>query len=96
MAKDIAKSIHKKLGENTKNNSIRSIDIKDYVVEELNSRNENVTAESYSGYSKNTLTDLSADNKFDSKVSLTQRTHQKEYVKQKDATNEEESKRGLR
>ncbi|MBA3977393.1 MAG: hypothetical protein H0X50_04250 [Nitrosopumilus sp.] len=77
MAKDIAKSIHKKLGENTKNNSIRSIDIKDYVVEELKSRNENVIAESYSGYSKNTLADLSGDNKFDSKVSPTQRTHQR-------------------
>jgi hypothetical protein len=96
MAKDIAKSIHKKLEEKPENTTIRSIDIKDYVVEELKSRNESVIAESYSGYSKNTLTDLSGDNKFDSKVSPTQRTHQKEYVKQKDATNEEESKRGLR
>ena len=96
MAKDIAKSIHKKLEEKTKNNTIRSVDIKDYVVEELKSRNEGVIAESYSGYSKNTLTDMSGDNKFDSKVTPTQRTHQKEYAKQKDATNEEESKRGLR
>ena len=96
MAKDIAKSIHKKLEEKTKNNAVRSVDIRDYVVEELKSRNEGVIAESYSGYSKNTLTDLSGDNKFDSKVTPTQRSHQKEYAKQKDATNEEESKRGLR
>ena len=96
MAKDIAKSIHKKLEEKTKNNAVRSVDIRDYVVEELKSRNEGVIAESYSGYSKNTITDLSADNKFDSKVTPTQRSHQKEYAKQKDATNEEESKRGLR
>ncbi len=96
MAKDIAKSIHKKLEEKTKNNTIRSVDIRDYVIEELKSRNEGVIAESYSGYSKNTLTDLSGDNKFDSKVTPTQRSHQKEYAKQKDATNEEESKRGLR
>ncbi len=96
MAKDIAKSIHKKLEEKTKNNAVRSVDIRDYVVEELKSRNEGVIAESYSGYSKNTLTDLSGDNKFDSKVTPTPRSHQKEYAKQKDATNEEESKRGLR
>jgi transcriptional repressor NrdR len=96
MAKDIAKSIHKRLEEKTKNNAVRSVDIRDYVVEELKSRNEGVIAESYSGYSKNTLTDLSGDNKFDSKVTPTQRSHQKEYAKQKDATNEEESKRGLR
>ena len=96
MAKDIAKSIHKKLEEKAKNNAVRSVDIRDYVVEELKSRNEGVIAESYSGYSKNTITDLSADNKFDSKVTPTQRSHQKEYAKQKDATNEEESKRGLR
>lgn len=96
MAKDIAKSIHKKLEEKTKNNAVRSVDIRDYVIEELKSRNEGVIAESYSGYSKNTLTDLSGDNKFDSKVTPTQRSHQKEYAKQKDATNEEESKRGLR
>ena len=96
MAKDIAKSIHKKLEEKAKNNAVRSVDIRDYVIEELKSRNEGVIAESYSGYSKNTITDLSADNKFDSKVTPTQRSHQKEYAKQKDATNEEESKRGLR
>lgn len=96
MAKDIAKSIHKKLEEKTKDNAVRSVDIRDYVIEELKSRNEGVIAESYSGYSKNTITDLSADNKFDSKVTPTQRSHQKEYAKQKDATNEEESKRGLR
>ncbi len=95
MAKDIAKSIHKKLEEETKNNTVRSIDIRDYVVEELKSRNESVIADSYSGYSKNTLAELSGSNKYDSKVTPNQRTHQKEYVKQKDATNEEESKRGL-
>ena len=55
MAKDIAKSIHKKLMEKSDNNAIRSIDIKDYVVEELKSRNEGTIAESFSGYSKTQL-----------------------------------------
>jgi hypothetical protein len=96
MAKDIAKSIHKKLEEKSENNTIRSVDIKGYVIDELKSRNEGVIAESFSGYSKNALTELSGDGKFDSKVNPTQRTHQKEHAKQKDATNEEASKRGLR
>jgi len=88
MAKDIAKSIHTKLKENnnnSNNNTIRSSQIKEFVIEELKSRNENVIAESYSGYSKNTITELSGSNKYDSKASPTQRSHQKEYVKQKDS-----------
>jgi transcriptional repressor NrdR len=95
MAKDIAKSIQKKIKENnSNNNTIRSSQIKEFVTEELKSRNENVIAESFSGYSKNTITELSANHKYDSKAGPTQRSHQKEYVKQKDSTNQEESKAG--
>ena len=89
MAKDIAKSIYKKIKENnSNNNTIRSIQIKEFVIEELKARNENVIAESYSGYSKNTITELSANNKYDSKAGPTQRSHSKEYVKQKDSTDQ--------
>jgi transcriptional repressor NrdR len=95
MAKDIAKSIQKKIKENnSNNNTIRSSQIKEFVTEELKSRNENVIAESFSGYSKNTITELSSNHKYDSKAGPTQRSHQKEYVKQKDSTNQEESKAG--
>ena len=95
MAKDIAKSIQKKIKENnSNNNTIHSSQIKEFVTEELKSRNENVIAESFSGYSKNTITELSANHKYDSKAGPTQRSHQKEYVKQKDSTNQEESKAG--
>ncbi len=95
MAKDIAKSIQKKIKENnSNNNTIRSSQIKEFVTEELKSRNENVIAESFSGYSKNTITELSANHKYDSKAGPTQRSHQKEFVKQKDSTNQEESKAG--
>jgi hypothetical protein len=95
MAKDIAKSIYKKIKENnSNNNTISSNQIKEFVIEELKSRNENVIAESFSGYSKNTITELSANHKYDSKASPTQRSHQKEHVKQKDSTNQEESKAG--
>ena len=96
MAKDIAKSIHKKLMEKSDNYAIRSIDIKDYVVEELKSRNEGTITESFSGYSKNTITELSgSNNKYNSKAGPTQRSHQKDHAKFKDATNNEESKVGL-
>ena len=95
MAKDIAKSIHKKLREKSDNSTIRSMDIKDYVVEELKSRNEGTIAESFSGYSKNTITELSGSNKYDSKAGPTQRSRQKDHAKYKDATNNEESKVGL-
>ncbi len=66
---------------------MRSNDIKEYIVEEWKSKNENVIADSYSGYSKNIITELSANNKYDSKASPTQRSHEKEHVKQKDRTN---------
>lgn len=92
MAKDIAKSIHNKLKENTNNSTIRSSQIKELVTEERKARNENVIAESFSGYSKNTITELSGNHKFNSKAGTTQRSHQKEHVKQKDSTNQEESK----
>jgi transcriptional repressor NrdR len=96
MAKDIAKSIYKKLREKSDNNAIRSMDIKEYVVEELKSRNEGTIAESFSGYSKNAITELSgSNNKYDSKAGPTQRSHQKDHAKYKDATNNEESKVGL-
>jgi transcriptional repressor NrdR len=94
MAKDIAKSIHNKLKENTNNSTIKSSEIKELVTEELKARNENVIAESFSGYSKNTIAELSGNHKFDSKAGPTQRSHQKEHVKQKDSTNQEESKSG--
>ena len=75
MAKDIAKSIQKKIKENnSNNNTIRSSQIKEFVTEELKSRNENVIAESFSGYSKNTITELSANHKYDSKAGPTQRS----------------------
>ena len=96
MAKDIAKSIHKKLMEKSDNKAIRSMDIKDYVVEELKSRNEGTIAESFFGYSKNTITELSgSNNKYNSKAGPTQRSHQKDHAIFKDATNNEESKVGL-
>ena len=91
MAKDIAKSIHTELKENNNNsdnNTIRSSQIKEFVIEELKSRNEKVIAESYSGYSKNTITELSGNNKYDSKAGPTQRSHSKEYIKQKDSTDQ--------
>jgi hypothetical protein len=46
-----------------------------------------VIAESYSGYSKNTITELSGSNKYDSKAGPTQRSRQKEYAKHKDIIN---------
>ena len=73
MAKDIAKSIQKKIKENN-NNTIHSSQIKEFVTEELKSRNENVIAESFSGYSKNNITELSANHKYDSKAGPTQRS----------------------
>jgi transcriptional repressor NrdR len=96
MAKDIAKSIHKKIKEkNANNTTILSSEIKEFVIEELKSRNEGTIAESFSGYSKNTITELSGNHKYDSKAGPTQRSHQKEHAKQKDSTNQEESKIGL-
>lgn len=88
MAKDIAESIHNRLKENTNNNTIRSSKIKELVTEELKARNENVIAESFSGYSKNTITELSGNHKYDSKADPTQRSNQKEHVKQKDIVNQ--------
>ncbi|HEY6537209.1 MAG TPA: ATP cone domain-containing protein [Candidatus Nitrosocosmicus sp.] len=83
MAKDIAESIYKKIKENNdnNNNNILSSQIKEFVIEDLKSRNENVITESYSGYSKNTITELSANHKYDSKASPAHISHKKDYVK---------------
>ena len=89
MAKDIEKSLHEKLKENSNNNTFQSSNIKQYVAEELKSGNENVIAESYSGYSKSTLTELSYNNKYTSKASPAQRHHEKERKKQKDTIGKE-------
>jgi len=79
MAKDIAESINKKIKENN-NNTILSSQIKKFVIEELKSRNENVITESYSGYSKSTITDLSANHTYNSKASSDHRSNKKDYV----------------
>lgn len=73
MAKDISKTIYKKIGEDNKSNkNIPSTEIKSLVIEELKSRNESTIAESYSGYSKNVQTSLREEfgnnQKYDSKV----------------------------
>jgi hypothetical protein len=52
MAKDIAQSINNKLKEKAGSHPISYIDIRNQVVDELNSRNQNVIAASYSGYRK--------------------------------------------
>ena len=89
-------NLFKKIKENnnSNNNTVRSNQIKEFVTEEVKSRNENVIAKSFSGYSKNTITELSANHKYDSKADPTQWSHHKEHVKQKDSTNQEESNAG--
>ena len=58
MAKDIAKSIQKKIKENnSNNNTIRSSQIKEFVTEELKSRNENVIADLFLVIAKTLLQD---------------------------------------
>jgi hypothetical protein len=98
MALDIGKSLSSKISSNNKY-SIESNEIKQLVAEELKNRNENTIAESYIGYSKNTLTELreefSGSDKYVSKVQPTTETHQKQFVKNKDNTAGEEHKLGL-
>jgi transcriptional repressor NrdR len=93
MAKDIARAINNKLKEKAGSHSISYIDIRDHVVEELKSRNQNVIADSYSGYRKNRVT--STSNKYDSKVSSSTKTHAKQFAKDKDNPSGRGSKTGL-
>jgi transcriptional repressor NrdR len=93
MAKDIARSINNKLKKNAESHSISYIDMRDQVVEELKSRNQNIIAESYSGYRKNRVT--STSNKYDSKVSSSIKTHAKQFAKDKDNPSGRGSKTGL-
>jgi transcriptional repressor NrdR len=53
--------------------AIRSSDIKEFAIEELKFRNEGTIAESFPGYNKNTITELSGNHKYDSRAAgLTQ------------------------
>jgi transcriptional repressor NrdR len=98
LAKDISKSIINKLEENPPiDNFIYSSKIREYVAQELSQRNQDTIAESYIGYSKNHMTSIreeqSQNSKYDSKVSPLTNTHSKQYVKDKDNTSGEETKR---
>lgn len=90
LAKDISESIARKLEENPPiDNFVYSSKLREYIAEELRQRNHNAIAESYSGYSKNQITDLKEEqikrnDKFDSKVSQSVNTHSKQNVKDKD------------
>jgi transcriptional regulator NrdR family protein len=98
LAKDISKSIINKLEQNPPiDNFIYSSKIREYVAQELSQRNQDTIAESYIGYSKNNVTSIreeqSQNSKYDSKVSPLTNTHSKQYVKDKDNTSGEETKR---
>jgi transcriptional repressor NrdR len=98
LAKDISKSIINKLEENPPiDNFIYSSKIREYVAQELSQRNQDTIAESYIGYSKNNVTPIREEqlqnSKYDSKVSPLTNTHSKQYVKDKDNTSGEETKR---
>jgi transcriptional repressor NrdR len=98
LAKDISKSIINKLEENPPiDNFIYSSKIREYVAQELSQRNQDTIAQSYIGYSKNNVTSIreeqSQNSKYDSKVSPLTNTHSKQYVKDKDNTSGEETKR---
>jgi transcriptional regulator NrdR family protein len=90
LAKDISESIARKLEENPPIvNFVYSSKLREYIAEELRQRNQNDIAESFSGYSKNQITDLKEEqlkrnDKFDSKVSQSVNTHSKQHVKDKD------------
>jgi len=90
LAKDVSESIARQLEENPPiDNFVFSSKLREYIAEELRQRNQNDIAESYSGYSKNQITDLKEEqlkrnNKFDSKVSQSVNTHSKQHVKDKD------------
>jgi transcriptional repressor NrdR len=98
LAKDISKSIINKLEENPPiDNFIYSSKIREYVAQELSQRNQDTIAESYIGYSKNSMTSIreeqSQNGKYDSKVSPLTNTHSKQHVRDKDNTAGEETKR---
>ena len=59
IAKDISESIANKLAQNPPiDNFIYSNKLREYITEELRQRNHSAIAESFSGYSKNQVTDL--------------------------------------
>jgi transcriptional regulator NrdR family protein len=90
IAKEISESIASKLADNPPiDNFVYSSKLREYITEELRQRNQSAIAESYSGYSKNQVTDLKEEqlnrnDKFDSKVSQSVNTHSKQKVKDKD------------
>jgi transcriptional repressor NrdR len=91
LAKDISKSITGKLAQNPSiDNFIYSSKIREYITEELKQRNHDSIAESFSGYSKNSVTPRNKEqlknNKYDSKVSPSVNTHSKQFVKDKDSS----------
>lgn len=89
IAKDIAQSVHNKLKENDyQHSSISSQEIRNYVLEELRSREQNVTAEAYSGYIK-------SKGKHESKVTSSMNTHAKQHAKDKDNTSGRGTKTGI-
>ena len=97
LAKDISKSITKKLAENPPiGDHIYSSKIREYVSEELKQRNQDTIAESYLGYSKNSVTSINEEqlknSKYDSKVSQTTNTRSKQFAKDKDNTSGRGSK----
>ena len=100
LAKDISKSVTSKLAGNPPiDNLIFSSKLREYVSEELKQRNQSTIAESYLGYSKNSVTSINEeqlkDSKYDSKVSQSSNTHQKQFVKDKDNTSGRNTKRGI-
>ena len=100
LANDISKSIISKLAENPPiDNWIYSSKIRGYVAEELKQRNQSTIAESYAGYSKNSVTSIKEEqlknNKYDSKVSQTANTKSKQFAKNKDITSGRGSKTGI-
>lgn len=100
LAKDISKSITDKLAENPPlDNFIFSSKIREYVSEELKQRNQGAIAESYLGYSKNSVTPINEEqlknSKYDSKVSQTTNTRSKQFVKYKDNTSGRGTKTGI-
>ncbi|MDN5845013.1 MAG: hypothetical protein L0H53_01925 [Candidatus Nitrosocosmicus sp.] len=100
LAKDISKSITGKLVENPPiDNRIYSSKIREYVAEELKQRNQSTIAESYTGYSKNSVTSVNEEqlhnSKYDSKVSQSTNTQSKQFAKDKDNTSGRGAKTGI-
>ncbi|WP_148687572.1 ATP cone domain-containing protein [Candidatus Nitrosocosmicus hydrocola] len=100
LAKDISKSIIDKLTTNPPlDNFIYSSKIREYVSEELKQRNQDAIAESYLGYSKNSVTSINEEqlrnSKYDSKVAQTTNTRSKQFAKDKDNTSGRGTKTGI-